>query len=321
MQRCSAEPECACAQLDTTADCYMLRSAACRDPSSLPRDEYYSVYIKTACGKEQERASRPAPHTDPPQPDSPPPAASWAAWDDYLWWPPVAQSTSSEPSVASVPFRRSSTADTPLPPEPLPLPPPSPPPYPPGQAPAPPPSLPPFDGKPALQAAVDLWCTNEPAAIAAYGHISGWDVSAITDMKCLFGADSWCADNGGGSTTGKDTCNPDIGAWKVSAVTTMRHMFYSASSFDQDISSWDASAVLDMSHMFYRTSSFDQDIGSWNVSAVLDMSYMFSGASSFGQDIGSWDVSAVTTINRMFYTEPPPSTRTSGLGTCRRSPP
>ena len=41
-----------------------------------------------------------------------------------------------------------------------------------------------FTNKPALQAAVDLWCSDEPAALAAYGNISDWDVSAITDMKC-----------------------------------------------------------------------------------------------------------------------------------------
>ena len=64
---------------------------------------------------------------------------------------------------------------------------------------SPPPAPPPgtFDGKPALQAAVDLWCSDEPAALATYGHISGWDVSAITDMGMLFCGRSWCASNGG----------------------------------------------------------------------------------------------------------------------------
>ena len=84
MQRCSAEPECACVQLDTTADCYMLRSGACRDPSSLPRDEYYSVYVKTACGHAPDVWTRRAPPADPmpPQPDSLLPPASSAAWND-----------------------------------------------------------------------------------------------------------------------------------------------------------------------------------------------------------------------------------------------
>ena len=70
-----------------------------------------------------------------------------------------------------------------------------PPPLPPALPPAPPPGT--FDGKPALQAAVDLWCSDEPAALATYGHISGWDVSAITDMGMLFCGRLWCASNGG----------------------------------------------------------------------------------------------------------------------------
>jgi len=158
-----------------------------------------------------------------------------------------------------------------------------------------------FDGKPALQAAVDLWCSDEAAALAEYGHISGWDVSAITDMQCLFSARPWCESNGGGSTNGKDTCNPDIGAWVVSAVTTMGSMFNEAASFDQDIGAWDTSAVTDMSAMFHYASSFDQDIGSWDTSAVTTMRGMFQGTSSFDQDIGSWDVSAVTTMRQMFH--------------------
>ena len=93
-----------------------------------------------------------------------------------------------------------------------------------------------FTNKPDLQTAADLWCSDEPAALAEYGNIADWDVSRITDMKCLFSANSWCESNGGGSTTGKSTCNPDIGSWVTSKVTTMSHMFDGASSFDKDIS-------------------------------------------------------------------------------------
>ena len=94
-----------------------------------------------------------------------------------------------------------------------------------------------FDSKPALQAAVDLWCSDEPAALAEYGNIADWNVSRITDMSCLFSA--WC----GGSATGKSTCSPDIGSWVTSSVTTMSGMFLGASSFDKDISSWVTSSV------------------------------------------------------------------------------
>ena len=93
-------------------------------------------------------------------------------------------------------------------------------------------------------------------ARGAYGNIADWDVSAITDMRCLFSA--WC----GGSKAGKSTCNPDISSWNTSAVRVMYGMFYEATAFDKDISSWDTSAVLDMDGMFSGASSFDKDISS-----------------------------------------------------------
>ena len=104
-----------------------------------------------------------------------------------------------------------------------------------------------FTNKPDLQTAADLWCSNETAALAAYGNISDWDVSRITNMKCLFSAYSVCP---GGSTTGKSTCNPDIGSWDTSSVTIMFGMFYHASAFNKDLNSWNTSAVLYMGSMF-----------------------------------------------------------------------
>ncbi|EOD09349.1 hypothetical protein EMIHUDRAFT_197704 [Emiliania huxleyi CCMP1516] len=157
-----------------------------------------------------------------------------------------------------------------------------------------------FANKPALQTAVDLWCSNESAALAEYGNIADWDVSRITDMWCMFSANSWCAQVVGGSTTGKSTCNPDIGSWVTSAVTTMSFMFWGASSFDKDISSWDTSSVLRMNQMFRDASAFDKDISSWNTSAVTSMQKMFYSATSFDQDISSWDVSAVVDRDSMF---------------------
>ena len=169
------------------------------------------------------------------------------------------------------------------PPPSAPPPPPSPPslPYPPGVPPAPPLSPPPgtFANKPALQIAVDLWCSDETAALAEYGNIADWDVGRITDMNCLFSSYTHCPAPGG-SATDKSKCNPDIGSWDTSAVTTMSDMFSGASSFDKDISSWNTSAVLDMEGMFYGASSFDKDLSSWDTSAVIYMRGMFDGATS-----------------------------------------
>ncbi|SVD72019.1 uncharacterized protein METZ01_LOCUS424873, partial [marine metagenome] len=40
--------------------------------------------------------------------------------------------------------------------------------------------------KSALQTAVDLWVSDNGAALSTYGEINTWDVSLITDMKELF---------------------------------------------------------------------------------------------------------------------------------------
>ena len=124
-------------------------------------------------------------------------------------------------------------------------------------------------------------------------------MSAVTNMSGLFCNHADCSYFGPLSLTGKDTCNPDVSGWDVSAVIDMWAMFY-ASSFNHDIGSWSVSAVRNMAVMFGYASSFDHDIGSWDVSAVTNMRGVFAYASSFDQDIGSWDVSSVTTMDSMF---------------------
>ena len=64
--------------------------------------------------------------------------------------------------------------------------------------------------------AVNLWFDNQAEANATYGHISDWNVSAVTDMSNAF--------------DGRTTFNEDIGNWDVSNVTNMHWMFNEASS-------------------------------------------------------------------------------------------
>ena len=67
-----------------------------------------------------------------------------------------------------------------------------------------------------LRAAVKAYDANPTDAIATYGPIAGWDVSAITDLSYLF------------SELGN--FNADISSWDTSRVTDMGWMFYSASA-------------------------------------------------------------------------------------------
>lgn len=43
-----------------------------------------------------------------------------------------------------------------------------------------------FSSNEELEEAVELWCEDVDTAMATYGNISGWDVSAVTDMEKLF---------------------------------------------------------------------------------------------------------------------------------------
>jgi surface protein len=86
-----------------------------------------------------------------------------------------------------------------------------------------------------------------------------------------------------------------------STVTDTRHMFSSASTFNQAIGGWNVSNVTTMLAMFNEASSFNQDIGGWNVSNVINMTSMFFYAQSFNKNIGAWNVSKVTNMSSMFY--------------------
>ena len=87
----------------------------------------------------------------------------------------------------------------------------------------------------------------------------------------------------------------------LSDVTTMKYMFYDASSFDGDLSGWNVSHVRDMSGVFWGASSFDGDLSGWDVSGVTNMKRMLSDASSFNGDISEWDVSHVRDMAAMFF--------------------
>ena len=81
-----------------------------------------------------------------------------------------------------------------------------------------------------IRTAVAAWFDDRSGAEAAYGHISTWDTSGVTNMMWLFCGASWSACN-----TAAASFNEDIGAWDTSGVTTMYRMFWGASAFNQDL--------------------------------------------------------------------------------------
>jgi surface protein len=105
------------------------------------------------------------------------------------------------------------------------------------------------------------WVADPNSTFEMFGHISSWDVSAVTDMSSLFHPMKKFKD--------------DISAWDVSSVTTMKSMFLEASEFNQDILAWNLSSVTVMGKMFGDTSSFNKDISASEFSSVKHMNSAF----------------------------------------------
>ena len=112
-----------------------------------------------------------------------------------------------------------------------------------------------------IRAAVKAWLKDPVRAKLKYGHITKWNVKAVTDMHELF--------------KNAKSFNQDVGGWDVSNVTNMCGMFCRADRFNQDVSSWDVSSITNMQLMFCRASRFNQDVSGWDVSNVRDMRHMF----------------------------------------------
>lgn len=139
-----------------------------------------------------------------------------------------------------------------------------------------------------LRKAVRLWMHEDgpQEAIDAYGQISDWDTSAVTNMNWLF--------------RHEDAFNEDISKWDTSNVVTMQAMFRETRAFNVDISKWNTNSVTNMKRMFLKAKAFNQDIRQWDTQKVGTMGSMFRGAKVFNDDIGSWNTHSVTNMNRMF---------------------
>ena len=112
------------------------------------------------------------------------------------------------------------------------------------------------------------------------------DFSAVTTMRIMFYQAT--------------SANPDTSGWDTSAVTNMGGMFRDATAANPDTSGWDTSAVTDMGGMFRDATSANPDTSGWNTSAVTDMFYMFGFAANANPDTSGWDTSAVTRMRDVF---------------------
>ena len=154
-----------------------------------------------------------------------------------------------------------------------------------------------------------------------YIDISGWDVSNVTNMRCMFFSceglksvgdiSGWNVSNVTDMAYMFCDCyylNQDISDWDVSNVTNMRCMFFDCGELKSvgDLSNWDVSNVTDMSGMFYECNElkFIGDISNWDVSNVTNMCSMFDECKSFNQDLSCWNVSNVIYKDSIFYNCP-----------------
>ena len=85
-----------------------------------------------------------------------------------------------------------------------------------------------FSARLQLQLALRVWTSGTRTSLKrVFGHISTWNVSAVTNMRYLL--------NGAGM---RRSFNAPIGSWETSQVTNMQAMFKHTSSFDQSLAKW-----------------------------------------------------------------------------------
>eukprot|EP00949_MAST-11_sp_MAST-11-sp1_P004618 g4618.t1 len=146
--------------------------------------------------------------------------------------------------------------------------------------------------------AVDAWLKNETSATQAYGDISVWDTSEVTDMSELFCVHVNC---GNKKKSAAASFNANLSAWDVGKVSTMYQMFVHAGKFNSDVSKWDVAEVSDMQSMFVYAKKFNSDVSKWDVAKVSTMLGMFYNAHDFNSDVSKWNVGSVQDMSYMFH--------------------
>ena len=129
----------------------------------------------------------------------------------------------------------------------------------------------------------------------AFGPLSTWDVSRVTNMDQLFMDPPKSVEGDRHSSF-----NGDLSKWDVSSVTSMIRMFNRANAFNGDLSRWDVSKVQSFSGMFKHTDRFNGDITNWNMKSARSVDEMFMMALRFNQDVSKWSLPQCRNYDRMF---------------------
>ena len=122
--------------------------------------------------------------------------------------------------------------------------PPSLPPPPPSPPPLPPPPAGVFRDQGRLKFALGEWRDDAVSAQAAHGHISNWDVSAITDMSQLIGNSAIYSGDDDDDYVHYEGYTYYYGIFGPNSFGTVEE---EVSPFDEDLNAWDVSRVTDMS--------------------------------------------------------------------------
>ena len=101
----------------------------------------------------------------------------------------------------------------------------------------------------------------------------------------------------------------------------MGYMYRDTNSYNQPLNNWDVSAVTSMRGMFYKNTAFNQQLNNWDMSDVENMNYIFYEADHIDQQRVvslNWDISPGTWDYAMFGdtiapSYPPTSAPTSKL--------
>ena len=131
-----------------------------------------------------------------------------------------------------------------------------------------------FADKSTLEGALHEWCADASGAQATHGHISTWDVRAVTDLSRLVY-----------SAPCRNNFDEDLNAWDVGRVTSMDVRCSLCSGWGVGLigpgCGWGLmctaglgpglTACAPAQAMFYGAGSFNQPVNAWNVGKVTSM--------------------------------------------------